>query len=100
MEPGLEKLSLASQKVTSSRKAIWKKKILKSTTIFECERKEYDVTELLWFVLFVWLLNLLLSFKASRKQLLKEFERKERLKSGNISKIYICAVSLRPLKFF
>lgn len=99
MEPGLEKLSLASQKVTSSRKAIWKKKILKST-IFECERKEYDITELLWFVLFVWLLNLLLSFKASRKQLLKEFERKERLKSGTISKIYICAVSLRPLKFF
>lgn len=27
MEPGLEKPSLASQKVTSSRKAIWEKKI-------------------------------------------------------------------------
>lgn len=55
-----------------------------------CKRKEHDITELLLFVLFDWLLNLLLSFKTSRKQLSKEFERRARLKSGNISKRCIC----------
>lgn len=59
-------------------------------------------TELLWFVLFDWLLNLPLSFKTSRKQLSKEFERKARLKSGDISKRCICEskLSLSPLSFF
>lgn len=45
MEPGLEKLSLVSQRVTS-RKAIGKKN-LKPTTVFECERnhvKEKNMT--------------------------------------------------------
>lgn len=65
-------------------------------------KKKSMTTELLWFVLFDWLLNLPLSFKTSRKQLSKEFERKARLKSGDISKRCVCEskLSLSPLNFF
>lgn len=97
MEPGLEKLSFASKKVMSSRKAIGGKKNQKPTTVFECERdhvkEKNDINELMWFVLFDWLLNLLLSFKTPRNQLSKELERKMRLKS-DISKRCICESKL------